>query len=362
MQSEVNSKKGKTPGEVFEYASYTATDGTVIPYRYYLPEGYSESEKEYPLFLYMHGNGSRGSDNETQLKYYSINHAVFASDHECIILAPQCAAAPKAWTLYGKKRKEDMVYPGTEVYTEFLESGELYGSEYFRGAVELLDRFLRTYRVDTSRVYVGGGSNGSGAAWNLMALYPEVFAAGIPVSGARAEEGFVHSIAHRYKDIAIWAFHGDVDNVVPTEGTRVTCAAAKQVGVNIKYTEVEGGDHSNIWKIAADTEGLVDWLFSQKNDNFENTLDGKRGEPLPAPEGLTWKGSTASWNAVEGAGAYKVTFYSDGKKAKICFTYKSSVEVDLRALGEGEYTFTVRAYPQKNRYDISAESTSCVAR
>ena len=255
-----------------------------------------------------------------------------------------------------------MVYPGTEVYTEFLESGEPYGSEYFRGAVELLDIFLHDYRVDTSRIYIGGGSNGSGAAWNLMTLYPEVFAAGIPVSGARAEEDFVHSVAHRYKDIAIWAFHGDVDNVVPTEGTRVTYAAAKQVGADIRYTEVKGGDHSNIWKIAADTEGLVDWLFSQKNDNFKNTLDGKRGEPLPAPEGLLWNGSTASWNAVEDAGAYKVTFYSDGEKLKTCFTYKTFIEADPEIAGKGACGFTVRAYPQKNSHSISAESTVCPAK
>ena len=341
----------------FAYGSFTASDGTVIPYRYYLPEDYATSGKNYPVFFYLHGNGSRGTDNKAHLSAYSINTAVFNSDHECIIIAPQCPGRPEEWTLYGSVGKVN-TYPGSKAYAEFLESGEPYGSKYFCAAAELLDMFLTDYRAETSRVYLAGGSNGAGAVWNLMALYPEVFAAAVPIAGSRATEEAVHSVAHRMKDIAIWTFHGDQDNEagVPPEGTRIMSAAIKDIGGNITYTEVVGGNHSNIWRIAADTEGLIDWLFAQRNGSFENTISKEKGEALPAPTNLSWNGNTATWDAVENAGAYKITLYISGIAAKTYYTYKNSFTPDIPLHDGVQYNFIVRAFPQKNQYSISAES------
>ena len=349
--------------DAFLYGSFTASDGTVIPYRYYLPEGYETSGKDYPVFLYMHGNGSRGTNNTSQLSSYCINTVVYNSDYECIMIAPQCPSSPYEWTLYGTAGKVSH-YPGSEAYAAFLESGEPYGSKYFCAAAELLDMFLTDYRADTSRVYLGGSSNGTGAVWNLMTLYPEVFAAAIPVSGSRATDDYAHSVAHRMKDIAIWAFHGDLDTSEsgsPVEGTRALVKALREVGGNITYTEVVGGNHSNIWKIAADTPGIVDWLFSQTNDSFENTIMKAKGPALPVAENLKWNTNVATWDAVENAGAYRVTFYVDGVVAKSVFTYNNYYTPDFDAFADGEYTFTVTAHPKKNAYSISAESEASKA-
>lgn len=346
--------------DAFLYGSFTASDGTVLPYRYYLPEGYETSDKEYPVFLYMHGNGSRGTNNTSQLNSYCINTAVYESDYECIMIAPQCPSSPYEWTLYGTVGKVNH-YPGSAAYAAFLESGEPYGSKYFCAAAELLDAFLTDYRVDTSKVYLGGSSNGTGAVWNFMALYPEVFAAAIPVSGSRATDDYAHSVAHRMKDIAIWAFHGDLDTSEsgsPVEGTRALVSALREVGGNITYTEVVGGNHSNIWKIAADTPGIVDWLFAQTNDSFENTISKEKGEALDAPTNLKWNGTAATWDAVENAGAYKVTVFADGVAAKTVFTCHNAFTPDMDAFADGAYTFTVRAFPEKNAYSIGAESAA----
>ena len=346
--------------EAFLYGSFTASDGTVIPYRYYLPEGYETSGKEYPIFIYMHGNGSRGTNNTSQLSSYDIKNVVYESDYECIMIAPQCPSSPYEWTLYGTAGKVSH-YPGSEKYAEFLESGEPYGSKYFCAAVELFDMFITDYRVDSSRVYLGGASNGTGAAWNLLTLYPEVFAAAITVSGARATDDFSHAIAHRMKDVPIWAFHGDLDTSEsgsPVEGTRSIVKALREVGGNITYTEVVGGNHSNIWRIAAETPGIVDWLFSQTNDSFVNTLSGEKGEALPAPTNLKWDGTSAIWDAVENAGAYRVNVYVNGVLAKTLFTCNTYYAPDFSSFDEGEVTFTVRAHPSKNAYSISAESAA----
>lgn len=157
------------------------------------------------------------------------------------------------------------------------------------------------------------------------------------------------------KDIAIWAFHGDLDTSSsgsPVEGTRALVSALREVGGNITYTEVVGGNHSNIWKIAAD------WLFAQTNDSFENTISKEKGEALDAPTNLKWNGTAATWNAVENAGAYKVTFFADGVAAKTVFTCHNAFTSDMDAFADGEYTFTVRAFPEKNAYSIGAESAA----
>ncbi len=346
--------------DAFLYGSFTASDGTVLPYRYYLPEGYETSGKDYPVFLYMHGNGSRGTNNTSQLGSYCINTAVFNSDYECIMIAPQCPSSPNEWTLYSSMGKVSY-YPGSEAYAAFLESGEPYGSKYFCAAAELLDTFLTDYRADTSKVYLGGSSNGTGAVWNLMTLYPEVFAGAVTVSGSRATDDFAHAVAHRMKDIPIWAFHGDLDTSSsgsPVEGTRALVKALREVGGNITYTEVVGGNHSNIWKIAADTPGVVDWLFAQSNNSFENTITKAKGPALPSPENLKWNTNIATWDAVENAGAYRVTFYVDGVLAKTVFTNNNYYAPDLGSFASGEYTFTVIAHPEKNAYSISAESAA----
>ena len=345
--------------DAFLYGSFTASDGTVIPYRYYLPEGYETSGKDYPVFLYMHGNGSRGTNNTAQLSTYSINNAVYESKYECIMIAPQCPTNPGEWTINLSVGKN--YYPGSELYAEFLGSGNPYVSKYFCAAAELLDTFLTDYRVDTSRVYLGGSSNGTGAVWNFMTLYPEVFAAAIPVSGARPDENYVHSVAHRMTDVAIWAFQGDADTTIPVEGTRLMVEAVKAAGGNIIYTEVAGGTHGNIWKTAAKTPGVVDWLFSQTNDSFENTISKAKGPALKAPENLTWKKTSATWDAVENAGAYKVVFYVDGIAEKTVFTYNTFYTPDFSSFGDGKYTFTVSAYPKNNSNSIGVESAASKA-
>lgn len=345
--------------EAFLYGSFTASDGTVIPYRYYLPEDYETSGKDYPVFLYMHGNGSRGTNNTSQLSTYSINHAIYESAYDCIMIAPQCPSAPYEWTIKGTTGIN--TYPGSEAYAAFLESGEPYPSKYFCAAAELLGMFLTDYRADTSKVYLGGSSNGTGAVWNLMTLYPEVFAGAVTVAGSRAENDYVHAVAHRMNDIPIWAFHGDSDTTVLVKGTRIMVNAVKEAGGNITYTEVAGGTHGNIWKIAANTPGVVDWLFSQTNDSFENTISKAKGAALPTPQNLDWEKGSATWDSVQNAGAYKVMFYVDGILEKTVFTCNTYYTLDLDSFSSGDCTFTVTAFPENNAYSISAESAASKA-
>ena len=266
----------KVANEVFLSGSFTDSHGTTIPYRYYLPEGYATSGETYPVFLYMHGNGSRGSDNTSQLTTNgaALNTAVLNSGYPCIMIAPQCPAPPNEWVDHTK-------YPGSDAFAADFEDGEIENMPYLYAAMELLNSFITNpdLPVDTSRIYVTGSSNGGGATWAMTALHPRVFAAAIPLAGTGnstcpVTTAGANALVESYLNLPIWTFHGDADTTLSISGTNGLVNAIRAAGgTQIRYTVIEGGTH-NIWPAAAATEGLIDWIFAQKNENFFNTLMG----------------------------------------------------------------------------------------
>ncbi len=71
---------------------------SLMAYRYYLPEDY-DANLDYPLVLYLHGSGGRGSDNTTQVADGSISGLIdmtFA-DYPAILVAPQ-APSSTSWS------------------------------------------------------------------------------------------------------------------------------------------------------------------------------------------------------------------------------------------------------------------------
>lgn len=273
----------KIANDVFLSGSFTDSHGTTIPYRYYLPEGYATSGETYPVFLYMHGNGSRGNDNVKHLTSggAALNTAVLNSEYPCIMIAPQCPAAPNEWVDHTK-------YPGSDAFAADFADGTIENMPYLYAAMELLNSFITNpdLPVDTSRIYVTGSSNGGGATWAMAALHPEVFAAAIPLAGTGnascpVTAAGANALVGSYLNLPIWTFHGDKDTTLSISGTEGLVNAIRAAGgTKINYTVIPGGDH-NIWTAAAATDGLVDWIFAQKNENFRNTLMPVR-DPMDA--------------------------------------------------------------------------------
>ena len=119
---------------------FTAQDGTKLPYRYYIPEHAVNA----PLLFYLHGNGSRGTDNQKQLTFIgaSVAAKLFDERKDFYILAPQCPRE-SAWV-------PDGGYLGQPGFAQRDMS------VYLRAAVELLREFLLLYPVDTKRLYATG--------------------------------------------------------------------------------------------------------------------------------------------------------------------------------------------------------------
>ncbi len=225
---------------VFDTGKYS------LPYRFALPENYSENDTaQYPLILFLHGAGERGSDNQLQLSYIDI---IFGSDffrknYPSFILAPQCPKENRwvevDWSLQNHQIPEKMSIP-------------------LKMTMRVLINKIFEYNIDTNRIYITGLSMGGYGTWDLIARFPEIFAAAIPICGGGDE-----NTAKKIADIPIWAFHGAKDNVVPVARTRNMISEIKQNAGKPKYTEFPQKGHL-VWNAAYNTAGIWDWLFSQK--------------------------------------------------------------------------------------------------
>ena len=69
--------------------------------------------------------------------------------------------------------------------------------------------------------------------------------------------------AEALKNVPIWAFHGDKDDMVPIERDRVIVAALKAIGGNTQFTELTGEGHS-IAGIVYAKRDLHEWMFQQQ--------------------------------------------------------------------------------------------------
>lgn len=232
------------PREQFEARTYTNGAGEAIPYRLLQPSGY-DGTRTYPLVLFFHGAGERGSDNEKQLFH---GMADFAADamrarHPAFVVAPQCPDGQQwvdtPWTA------DEHTLP--EVPTDAM-----------RLSLELVDALRKEFSIDPERIYVTGLSMGGFGAWDAISRRPELFAAGVIMCG-----GADVAQAERVRHVPVWMFHGDADTVVKPRRSRDMVAALRAVGARPVYTEYEGVGH-NSWTATFANRAVWDWMFSQR--------------------------------------------------------------------------------------------------
>lgn len=226
-KSEMASEK-VVPGVQQEQAfAKTITKDLSIKYLLYLPKGYGEKEKKWPLMMFLHGAGERGS-NLNKVKVHGPPKIVEAGkDLPFIIVSPQC---PKDdwWT----ERDDELIH--------------------------LLDDIQKRYDVDAERVYLTGLSMGGYGTWTLASTYPERFAAIVPICG-----GGKRFFGWRLKDVPVWAFHGGKDSVVPLSESEEMIQAVKRGGGNAKLTIYPEANHDS-WTKTYDNPELYKWLLEHR--------------------------------------------------------------------------------------------------
>jgi predicted peptidase len=220
-------------------------DGKKLNYRVLLP-GKFEKGKKYPLVLFLHGAGERGSDNKAQLVHGSdlFTKGQNRDKYPCFVIFPQCPAG-KRWVEVDWSDKKPHASPKEP-------------SEPMRLVRLMLDQFMKDHPVDADRIYVMGLSMGGFGTWDFCQRYPDLVAAAAPICG-----GADDSSAEKIKHIPIWTFHGSADTAVWPQRSRSMVEALKKVKGNVKYTEYEKVGH-NSWTRAFAEPELLPWLFAQK--------------------------------------------------------------------------------------------------
>lgn len=232
------------PLKLFEAREYVGEDGEQLNYRLLKPADF-DPNKKYPLVIFLHGAGERGSDNAAQLKHCMAQFCTpeHRQKYPCYVLAPQCPEGQK-WA--------DVDWSSDTPAFPAKVSSSL-GLTF-----AVVDSMLADAAIAKNRVYIAGLSMGGYGTWDALARRPELFAAAIPICGG----GDVETVG-AFKDIPLWCFHGADDRAVDVERSRTMIAALKAAGGEPRYTEYPGVGHDS-WTQTFANEETFQWLFAQK--------------------------------------------------------------------------------------------------
>jgi Predicted peptidase len=223
--------------------------GATYRYRVFVPDGWT-AERSWPVVLFLHGSGERGSDNRAQL---SQGLPPWLKEHggnfPAVVVIPQ---AP---------------------------DGRRWNGEVEQMALKALDDSIGEWRGDRRRLYLTGLSMGGYGSWQIALDHPGMFAAAAIICGgirhpndnadlsvqgvpAETDDPYAWAAAH-IGTLPAWIFHGALDDVVPPAESRRMHAALQARGAEVRYTEFPGVNHGS-WQAAYATKTLWPWLFAHR--------------------------------------------------------------------------------------------------
>jgi predicted peptidase len=126
-----------------------------------------------------------------------------------------------------------------------------------RDVLDVLKEVRSEFNIDPGRIYLMGHSMGGYGTWSVAMNNPDLFAALAPIAGG----GNVAKLKN-ISNIPWIVIHGDKDPTVPVEESRKMVKAGKELGIEIKYNEVPGGDHGNI--VVPAFKEIFDWFDTHK--------------------------------------------------------------------------------------------------
>jgi predicted peptidase len=202
------------------------THATEYPVWHHVPPQAKQSSERWPLLLFLHGAGERGTDFHGVTRHGPPKIASQQADFPFVVVAPQCPPDQR-WQVH-------LLLP-------------------------VLDAAMQRFPVDPARVYLTGISMGGAGAWQLAAAAPNRFAALVPICGYGdpAKVGALRRIPTR-------VFHGARDKVVLPERSVTMVRALEDAGGNVTLTVYPEAGHEDAWKQAYGDPQLFEWLLQQR--------------------------------------------------------------------------------------------------
>jgi predicted peptidase len=222
-----------------------------LPCRILTPVNYTPGKK-YPLIVFLHGSGERGSDNEKQLSWGAdlFMDSINRSRYPAIVVFPQCPIT-SSWARTQRGLKDSLVF---QVNSDTVMTTPMHL------VLSFIDTLVAAGRIDKKRIYIGGLSMGGFGTFDALARRSTLFAAAFPICGG----GDPNGVKKYRKRLPIWVFHGGADMVVPVSNSRFMVGELKKKKAKVKYSEYPGVGHDS-WKNAFAEPDLLPWLFSKKN-------------------------------------------------------------------------------------------------
>ncbi|MDR0547123.1 MAG: T9SS type A sorting domain-containing protein [Dysgonamonadaceae bacterium] len=238
---------GQNASSVFLYDTIRTSDGGELLYRKLTPLNAVEGEK-YPLVLFLHGAGQRGSDNVKQLELGGDLFANTANrqNFPAYVLAPQCPA-DNYWA-YGTRPTQfgNATFPGNYSIVPIMVRVK-----------ELLDSYLSRPDIDLERVYIVGLSMGALGTYDMACRFPEIFAAAVPICGGVNVNRLVN-----VENIYWRLYHGALDPTVPVANSREIYQHLLGLDAEAEYVEYPNIQHE-AWGPAFNSADFLSWIFGK---------------------------------------------------------------------------------------------------
>ncbi len=221
----------QTPQQFKKKISRTAQ----LDYLLYLPERYQKSGDKWPLMLFLHGAGERGT-NLGKVTVHGPPKLVQEGQKyfPFVLISPQCPP--------GRTWRDDEL-------------------------LALLDHVIAKHNIDTNRVYLTGLSMGGYGTWSLGTKYPERFAAIAPICGGGEQIHILLGSAQKkaaLSSLGVWAFHGGKDPLVVVEESQRMTNALMRVGCkDVKLTVYPEVAHDS-WVNAYNEPQLWNWFLAHE--------------------------------------------------------------------------------------------------
>jgi len=220
--------------------------GVTYRFQVYLPEEWRRDDRrQWPIILFLHGRGERGSEGMWQTQ---IGLPAQVRDHPerwpFIIVMPQC--------------------PLGSVWTD---------PEILAMAIAALDEETAEFHADVDRTYLTGLSLGGYGAWELARSFPHRWAAiAIAASGV-----FWSYAPERWQELAtlpaeyakalgrtpVWLFHGVDDPVVQPRESELMFDALKANDGHVRLWMYQSLKH-DCWTRAFNEPELPRWLLAHR--------------------------------------------------------------------------------------------------
>ncbi|WOO43280.1 hypothetical protein [Rubellicoccus peritrichatus] len=273
--------------EVVNY-DYRSDGNIELRGRLFVPDNY-DAQQSYPIVVFFHGAGERGTNNVTQVEKNIDNLITAATSREFFVYAPQ------------------------------LPPNQAWNSGWVRDAFRVVGNITGDYNIDISKIYATGLSLGGGGVWNALDLFSGILAGSVPLAGV---SGGVVMGANTINE-PIWVYHAVNDGTVGVGASRThvneILAANGQPTVSfplvgndgspyysdgttylengaLRYSEYSFGNHG-IWNRVYGESQMYDWMLAQESTDTDWAIGDSVLIDLGNRSNVTVDSQSRHWNA-----------------------------------------------------------------